>query len=272
MDLSIVIPVKDDIRIKQCIDSIDENVEVVVVLNDPSKEVEEIVSEIGENLNVVKIDEANLSKAYNYGILNAKYENIFLMDSDCIFSRGCIKKLYDGLSNSDLAKGKVVFKKNSKISNIIAKVREFTTSDFCNAYSPPLAFKKDIVNKIGYYFDPDLRWEEDYEFNLRVKKNKLSINWIQEAEIYHPELTLYRDLKSAYNYGTGHYIGIVKGIYKKNNLPYNVKRRMKKIQKEYILKNKGRDALFYYNIWSLAYKAGIFGQKYLKKTSLGRKL
>ncbi len=266
MDLTILIPVRNDVHIKECVESIDEKVDILVVLNNPTREVEDIVSKL--DVKVAKIGEANLSKAYNYGIENAKYENVLLMDSDCTFQKGCIKKLYDGLNTAKLSKGKVVFKRNSKVSNVIAKVREFTTSDFCNAYSPPLAFKKKIVNDIGYYFDPNLRWEEDYDFNNRVIKAGLTINWIKDAEIYHPELTLFRDLRSAFNYGTGHYVGIKKGIYKEKELTKIQRKKLISYQMKYIYMKKGYAALLYYKVWCKAYKFGMIAQRYFIRNGL----
>lgn len=255
MEVSIVIPVKDDIRIKECIDSIDEDVEIVVVLNDASEEVNKIVSKL--DVKIVRIDEANLSKAYNAGIMNATYENILLMDSDCVFEKGTIKKLYNGLEHARLSKGMVVFKRKGINSNIVARVREFTTTDFCNAFSPPLAFKKDIINEIGYYFNPKLKWEEDFDFNIRVKKSRLNIYWDKSAKIYHPPLSFRSDLRSAFNYGTGHGVGIKEEIYKTNSISKEQKKKIKRYQKKYLMAKKGILCWLYYKVWGIYYKNGI---------------
>lgn len=258
MELTILIPVKDDIRIEKCIKSIDEKVEILVVLNNPSIEVCEIVKNM--DVRTVYLEEASLSKAYNLGIEHATYNHVLLMDSDCTFEPGTIKKLYEGCKNYNLCKGQVCFCYDGIISKTIARVREFTTSDFCNAFSPPLVLNKKIKNIMGYYFNPNLKWEEDYEFNQRVTENKIEINWIKEAKIYHPKLTLKRDLKSAFNYGTGHAAGIEKGIF----LKHNKNKKINQWQNIYIKKEKGRLALTYYKIWKLFYKIGIiFGRIYI---------
>ena len=88
MELSIVIPVKDDIKITECINSIDEDVEIVVAMNDPSDEIIDIVKKLG--VKSVHLPEANLSKAYNAGIEAATYDKVLLMDSDCIFEKGTL--------------------------------------------------------------------------------------------------------------------------------------------------------------------------------------
>ncbi|CUO38364.1 glycosyltransferase family 2 protein [Clostridium disporicum] len=254
MELSIIIPVKDDIRIKQCVESIDEDVETIVVMNDPSDDVKKIVSNL--NVKSICIDEANLSKAYNAGIEAAKYENIMLMDSDCIFEKDTIKKLYNGLGDSKLSKGLVEFKYNTFSSKVVAKVRQFTTTDFCNAFSPPLIFKKNIIEDIGYYFNPNLKWEEDFDFNNRVMEKRLKINWDKTAVIYHPPLSMKQDLKSAYNYGIGHGIGIRENIF--NEITNTTKKKqLRKLQFKYLRLKKGRAAELYYKLWLIVYKKGI---------------
>lgn len=255
MDLSIIIPVKDDIRITQCVESIDEDVEVVIVMNEPSQEIIEIVSNM-DYVTSVCIDEANLSKAYNAGIEAAKYENVMLMDSDCIFEKGTIRKLYDGMKDAKLSKGMVVFKRDSLESTIVAKVREFTTTDFCNAFSPPLIFKKSIIEDIGYYFNPNLKWEEDFDFNSRVMEKKLKIHWDRSAVIYHPALTFKQDLRSAYNYGTGHGIGIKNKVFPENK-ETEMKKKIRKFQYKYIRAKKGIGAQIYYWMWLKSYEKGV---------------
>lgn len=259
MDLSVIIPVKDDVLVEQCVKSIDEDVEIVVVLNGTNQKIKEIVSKL--NVKILEIEEANLAKALNYGIITAKNDRVLLMDSDCIFEKGTIEKIYRGLDVAALSKGKVIFKSNGIISETIAKVRSFSTSDFCNAYKPPLAFNKNIIQKIGYYFDPKLIWEEDLDFNNRVISNKLKINWDQTAKIYHPKLKLINDLKAAYNYGTGHAYGIINGNFKKIQ---NVdEKKIKLFQKRFLIETKGYLAYLYYILWQYFYKKGM--RKILKR-------
>ncbi|MFT4311861.1 MAG: glycosyltransferase family 2 protein [Candidatus Woesearchaeota archaeon] len=213
MKLSIIIRVKDDLRVARCLDSIDEDVEVVVVLNTPSKEVIELLKKY--NVVTTKINNNNLAKAHNRGIEVSKYEFVLLMDSDCVFKKGTINKLYQGLKSADLSKGRVLFNHSSFISKTIALSREYHVTDIENAYSPPLAFKKGIDKYIGkYYFDEDIFWTEDHEFDQRVKKAKLKINYNKKAIIYHDELSITSDLRSAHNYGSGYFEGIKKGAIK----------------------------------------------------------
>ena len=253
MNLSILIPVKDDTRIVNCINSIDEEVEVVVVMNDPSDEIIDIVSKL--QVKSVFLPEANLSKAYNAGIEASKYDKILLMDSDCIFEKGTIRKLYNGALNSKLSKGRVVFTYDSLQSKIVSKVREFTTSDYCNAFSPPLIIDRSLKNELGYFFNPALIWEEDLDFNARIAMKRIRIHWNKGAVIYHPPLRIKNDLKAAFNYGRGHGIGINEGIFQEESL----KERVRRLKKSYkiIKEKKGILECFYYRIWNFQYQKGI---------------
>lgn len=211
--VSIVIPCADDIRIKECLESIDEDVEVIVVLNGASKEVKQIVKKYG--VKIAEISERNLARALNVGIENSKYPNILFMDSDCVFNKSTIRKIFLGLRGAFLSKGKVIFQRDNLISNIIARAREYTTSDRQNAYKPPLAIKKAVKKYINnYYFDSDVHWTEDADLDARVSKAKLKINYLPDAEIYHPPVTLFHDLRSAFRYGIGKRIRVEKGMTK----------------------------------------------------------
>lgn len=253
MNLSVLIPVKDDIRIVNCINSIDEEVEVVVVMNDPSDEIVDIVSRL--NVKSITIPEANLSKAYNVGIATATYDKILLMDSDCIFEKGTIKKLYNGSFNAKLSKGMVIFRYDSLQSKIVSRVRSFTTSDYCNAFSPPLIIDRSLESELGYFFNPALIWEEDFDFNKRVAERRIKIHWNKGAKIYHPPLSMKDDLRAAYNYGVGHGIGINEGIFEEESN----KERNKRLKNSYKLlrKEKGLLEFLYYIVWNKMYQKGI---------------
>jgi len=269
MKISIIIPVSNDLKLINCIKSIDENVEVVISLNKASKDIKKLVKDILHNqklqrylkIIVCEIDEASIAKAYNNGIKHSSYSKVLLMDSDCVFEKGTIRKLNNNLGNNFLSKGKVIFKSNSWASSVIAKAREYHTSDKVNAYSPPLLFKKTIKKYIkGYYFHPSLCWSEDSEFDIRVKKANLKIAYDPTVVIYHPALNLRSDLKSSFWYGIGRRIGVEVGVRDK---PIGVLGSFRK----YVLeasKEKGLITGFYLFVWKMSTLLGYHAQKILK--------
>jgi glycosyltransferase involved in cell wall biosynthesis len=207
MKISIIIAVSNDLRIEKAIKSIDEDVEIIISLNKPTKDIVDLVSKLkrkNQKIKICTISYLSIAGAYNNGIKHSTYSNILLMDSDCVFEKGCIKRLYRGLKKSPLSKGLVVFRYKSKVEKIISQARDFHCSGRINAYSPPLLFKKNILSKIGgYYFHPALCWMEDGEFDCRVQKAKLPIYFDPKAKIYHDRLNLKTDLKNAFMYGVG---------------------------------------------------------------------
>ncbi len=229
MKISIVIAVSNDLRIEKTIKSVDEDVEIVVSLNEPTENIKKLIYKLKKenpNIKTCTIPYLSIAGAYNHAIKHSSYDNILLMDSDCVFEKGCIKRLYKNLKNNKLSKGNIVFTNNNWMEKIVALSREFHTSDFLNAYSPPLLFKKNIKDDIGgYYFHPALCWMEDGEFDFRVQNAKLKISYDPDAKIYHDALTFKKDLKSAFNYGLGRRIsaelkidkkptGLIKGLSK----------------------------------------------------------
>lgn len=270
MKVSVLIPDHNDLRIIDCINSIDEDVEVVISLNKPTRELEKLTKQICQgkyqnehklDIKVCSIDYPSIAGAYNNGIKNAKYNDILLMDSDCVFKEGCIKQLYNNYKGNLLSKGKVVFSSNSWITAVVARAREYHTSDKVSAYSPPLLFKKEIVKYIGgHYFHPNLCWLEDSEFDKRVQDANLKISYDLTANVIHPSLTPCTDLKSAFWYGVGKNIGVKLGIHEK---PTGILGSIKK----YIVegsKAKGVASGIYLFCWKMSLLTGYLFQGLFK--------
>jgi len=249
--LSIVIPCADDVRIKQCIESIDENVEIIAVLNGASKEVEGIVK--GYKLKIVRLPERNLAKALNVGIEKARNRKVILIDSDCVFQKGAIKKVYKALENNSIAKGKVVFQSNSFVSQVIAKTRDYVYYNPPKPYNPFLGVRKDVKDLIeGYYFDENIYWTEDADLNSRLKIAEIKVKYVFSAKAFHPPLTLKYDLRSAFRYGIGKRIRVVKG--KSSGLGTHFESIPDLVSKKGILPG------IYYFFWSVSFASGYLYQ------------
>ncbi len=268
LDLTIIIPCSTDTKIKYCIQSIYEtctdDVEILVSLNRADRDVKEILRDF-QKVKICEIKEANLSKAYNNGIKHASRSNILLMDSDCVFGKNTIKLLYNGLEYGRLSKGLVTFKSNTLMSKIISKVREYTTTDFISAYSPPLAFSKDIKNLIGgYYFHEQIPWSEDSEFNYRAQRDRLKIHYNPEAVIYHAPVSIKQDIKSGFKYGRGKRISEELNLLPKINY-FDVSTHTKKFVKTYeVFCKKGiLPALYYFFIWRPINRIGYITQSFI---------
>src|SRR5436305_14593145 len=107
-DLSIVIPCRDDVRIKQCLESIDEDVEIVISLNGSSMEVDRIVSDFAathKRTVIVRSIAPNLAAAMQLGSLAATGDVILYMDSDCRFFPGTIRQFKIAAKTQEVVKG-----------------------------------------------------------------------------------------------------------------------------------------------------------------------
>lgn len=217
LDISVVICVATDKRIKNMLDSIKERCEVVVVLNGATSDVKRIVNEYKNSnyfkLKVVEIAEQNLSKARNLGTLNAKFNKVVHYDSDCIIIGNALQKYSEYLEKYYLVDGKVMFKSDTFSSKIICVMRNMGIPGY--ALCPSIGINKKIIEKIKYYFDEDIKWIEDSEMNIRAKKQNIEVGIIEELTCVHDNLTFKQDLKSAFRYGTGVKIAARKNLHKK---------------------------------------------------------
>jgi len=202
LPLSVIIPVSKDQRIFRCIKSIDEKVEVIVILNgNYDKEIEEKLIN-NKNIKIFKLKEFNFSKIYNLGIKKSNYSTIFFMDSDCVFKKGALSQLYHNFGQYLIIRGRELFSYNSFIEEIVAKAREFTTSDSPNLYIPGPMFKKKVFEKVGF-FNEGIYFSSDAEMAQRINSKRIRYFYMPEAQIIHDPLSIKHDLTSAFLYGVG---------------------------------------------------------------------
>lgn len=264
MDLSIIIADSDDLRIKSCISSIDEDVEVLVSLNGASRELEALVKEL--SVNSCTIADKGLAAALNNGIINARYDKIIIIDSDCTFEKGCIRMLYDALKYSEMVRGIQITKYVGIMGRIISKAREFHGNtnpdiylDEIRAYKP-LAFRKECALNMGgkMYYD-QLKLSEDFEMNERRKKAGIPITFLPDAKIYHEPLSVMSDLKSAYKYGADRHTLVRRGLTKDKKSFFQ---SLKKLRNRCIPR-QGMAVAAYMVFWTATYDLGFYTQKYL---------
>ncbi len=249
--ITIIIACSDDIRIKKCLESIDEKVETIVVLNKPSSEVIKIVKSY--KVKIKFLNEKNLPKSLNLGIKNSKNNIVLFMDSDCVFEKGAIKKIYKAMNKFYITKGKTVFESNGFLSRLVANVRDYTYYDDPKPYNPFLAINKKIKKFINnYYYDDDIHWTEDADLYVRIKKAKLKVNYEYNARVFHPPLNPFYDLRSAFRYGIGKRIRVEKKLITGIGTQFN-------FILDVILK-KGFFTGFYYFIWNIFYLFGYINQ------------
>lgn len=206
--ITIVIPVSNDRRIGRCIESIDEDTEIIVVLNNnPTREVMEIVR-MSKRCKIITMREegCNLAKVFNEGIKSAIHNKVMLMNSDCIFQPGLIREASRQLDFHDVVKARVLFDYESRSQFLVSQCRylfHHVFNEGKNLYGPGLSFKKSILNMIGgYYFDERMGWGEDGELSNRINFSSLKI-LILKHNVLHEKEGMVHDLKIAHKIGRG---------------------------------------------------------------------
>lgn len=214
--LSLIIGVKDHLEVINLLCSIDENIEVIIVINNSSSQTEKILHKLkfdNFDLKIVKSLTSNLGKVKNIGIENAKNDSVFFLDSDCVLEKETLNKVIKYLDTHEIGKVNIQIKTTGLLSSILAKNRIPNQPNA--AYTPGLFFRKTILNKIGgYYYMNDIPWREDFELKQRIKKYGINIHYLEDAIVYHPTYKLIPDLRTAFRCGGGQQVGCSKGYIK----------------------------------------------------------
>ena len=214
MNISILIPNHNDLRMKEMIDSIDvwrsekHEIELLFVLNKPTKELLDQVHSIKMKysskfiINVINVGQCNLGLIYNYGIKAALYDNILFIDSDLICGKNAIQKIMDIAERDvDVIKAKVIYE---KMNHFVEKARQINTTYSLIPYIPVIMLKRSSLRKLkmDYLFAVDTVWCSDAEFGKRILDDGLSVKYT-DAAFYHSYIGIKKDLKDAILYGLG---------------------------------------------------------------------
>ncbi len=243
LDLSLIIRCCEDERIFRCIDSVDENIEIIASLT-PDDYLEKKIKDRG--IKYCLSPKGNLSFTTNKAIKLADYNMLIIMDSDSVFAPGTIKKMWQALKENLIVKPKVIFKHNSLTSKLVAKKLDYGYTYKPKAYSPGLGLRKELKERVGgYLYNNKVEWSEDGDLDRRIKKNNIEIRLLNEAIIYHDPKRLRKDIRDSIKCG----IGIANGLkedeeIKKDNLIKYFRKAKKSTRKRVAL---------YLILWKILY-------------------
>lgn len=211
--LSIIVGVKDHIDVINLLLSVDMFCEVILILNKSNETTRKIYKNIvfkNIDLKVLEIDSNNLGFIKNLGIEHSTSNNILMLDADNILAPGTLEKIVGSLEEYDIGKVGYSIIDSGYSSKILNKARIPWNKYFL--YHPGVFYRKTIKDKVGgYYYVSDLPWREDYQFAQRVQKSKLKPIILNDAIIFHPPYSFFRDIRTAYRCGGGQYIGCSTG-------------------------------------------------------------
>jgi len=168
--------------LSDCIGSIRQNnqsnIGEIIIIDDGSKdETQKLVKQLKKNNKKIKYYKTNflsLSKSYNYGVKKSKYNYISKIDADDMYDKNFFKLFFSNLKkkNYDFICGnlKVVNKNKKQIY-----IKKQKLNNFYSIFQYPVGsgtiYKKKIWNKIKG-FDENIKYQDDYDFWLKIKKIK----------------------------------------------------------------------------------------------------
>ena len=195
LDVTIVLPCAVDDGFDDCIASIDEDVEIVAVLNQPTPELRAKVG--ASRARQVEIPERNLGLACEVGCQAATSRVIVLMNTDSTFERGAIRAMLHDWRPGTIVCPRLIFRDTHRV---VQQLQDYQQSG--HAWSPGLMFGKELQERLGGRFYDPLPWTEDAAFDRRARL--AGVELIQsESIVWHSRVSIRRKLRSAYRYGVG---------------------------------------------------------------------
>ena len=265
MDLSVVIRCADDPRVFECINSIDEDVDIIVSTSS-NDEFEAHLREKG--IRYCLSPRGNLSLTSNIGFDNAKYNKVIITDSDTLFEKQCIKHIFDELDNYKVVRAKLKFQTDKNIisSKVVSNGRDFVNSKEL-AFTPGLGIRKDLLNDIGnFLFNDVVPFAVDADLNNRIKNNNVPVRYLHHSAIIHGPESFRHDLKAAYRIGKGVVISSdsLFMFYHENYSKKNLRRSLKAVHSDdyfELLKQKGLSTFLYQLLWDLCFYIGSISER-----------
>jgi hypothetical protein len=261
MDLSVVIRCGDDERVFDCIQSIDEDVEIVVSTSENPLFQSKLES---KGIKYCLSPRRNLSKVSNIGVENATYEKVIITDSDTIFEKGCIREMYLALDDYDVVRAKLKFltSKDKSFSTTVAEARDYVNS-LPLVYTPGVGVKKSITGKIGgFLFNDPVPYAVDADLDYRIKNANIPVKYLTNATLYHDVESIRHDMKAAYRIGSGcmtSAIYLSKQIHNNELTPKTIVRKLKAVKKSHmgdVARQKGVGVFIYQIMWNFLFNLG----------------
>jgi len=263
LPISVVIRCGNDLSgLLRCVDSIDENVEIVASISQGAK----FISKIRKNIEIVVATHpyGNWSIAAENGIKKTTNNFIIIMDSDSVFTKGAIRRIYKALALGNLiVQSRINFMTTSSLtSKIIANSRSFENQYEPRAYSPGLGLnRKALISKIGIdgcIYNSQVMFADDGNIDKRARENGISIFVEKNATICHDPVDLKHEIRTAYHLGIGDHQGETES----HNLLYPILKNFmnRDIRKYYVcaFKQYGWETGLVVLLWRVVYIFGYY--------------
>ncbi len=259
----------DDPSIVECLNSIDDDVSVHVVIT-PSERIERLLKKRSVDYSLTEY--GNIAKSAQLSIERAPSDNVIVMDSATCFTPGSIRKLREALLTSVVAKPSIRFETDSYISEVISRGRHAFNNRPDFATCPGLAIRRtELTEACGRIFNPLIRWTEDADLNFRMKQASVSMAFVPDAQIVHGPIHLPHELRAAFYYGVGKRLSVehTPGRETPEEFPgflINALKAPLRIREN--LQSSGVAGLLLDTVWQGIYISGYHAQKLLGKWTI----
>lgn len=250
----------DDDRVFRCIDSIDEEVDVVVSISE-NRSLQRRLEDRG--VRFCLSPRRNLSKTSNMGFEEAKHDKVFITDSDTILERGCLARVYKALDKAPVVRAKLKFRHNSDVflSRIVAEARDYVNS-MPLAFTPGLGVQRELLPRIGrFLFNDQVPYAVDADLDYRIKNSNVPVVFLEDAILYHDVESVKHDLKAAYRIGKGCIISAswLSSTGRFYGSKYQIVKQLKAVKMKHwrdIVVRKGLFVLLYQFLWDMSFFTG----------------
>jgi hypothetical protein len=204
---SIALKCANDPSILRCLDSIDDDVSVNVVIT-PNDTIAGLLRDREVPFSVT--DYGNIAKSTELSVQEAEHDQVIVMDSDTWFLPGSIRKIREALQEHVFAKPTLHFESSGPVTRAIAGKRHAFNNQPGYVTNPGLGMRRaEVADRCGgYIFNPHIRWTEDADLNYRAGLAGLEAAYVPEAVVCHEPVTLRHDLRAAFLYGIGKRLSI----------------------------------------------------------------
>lgn len=271
MDISVVIRSHRDIRVLDCIESVDSDVgDIVVVLTERGGLAREVEA-TGVRLFFAR--PGRLGASIAVGLEHCKMDKVIIADSDCVFGTGYIKRVYELLDSYDIVRGRLKMLSEKGIlsagTRMVAANREYVYNLEEHMFLPGLGLRRSLSSSLGgLLFDPNLVRAVDLDFEQRAIDAGCSFFFDRTVEIIHAPESLRHDMKAAWLTGRSTEFlsrkgrgpgAIPSGLF--NFILQSIGVNRFGLYKQ-IASSYGLGAAFYHHVWSVVFHAGyLYGSK-----------
>lgn len=208
IDVTIVIPVRDDPLLARAVASTPVDVEVIVAMTAPPPAAVDQARSLakGRKLRIEITATPGMSAGVNLGTRLASNGKIVILDSDCALQPGSLEAYSAALEDHAFVRGVTLVERKGYWSRLAALGTERLNRVFRDSprlFGPSIAFRKEDFLALGGYDEAMVYGSCDHEFALRLERKGLEVGFCEGAILVHQPITFRIDTRSHLGYGRG---------------------------------------------------------------------